>query len=127
MTPHTRSLVALAVAIVAETSATTSLKASQSFTRLGPSIIVVCGYATAFYMMTIALRTLPMGVVYAIWSGVGIVLISLLGWLLYSERLDAAAVCGIALICAGVLVIQLLSKTQAHGTQTHQSETTSAR
>jgi small multidrug resistance pump len=114
MTPRTQSLIALATAIVAETTATTSLKASQGFTRPIPSIIVVAGYATAFYCMTIALRTLPMGIVYAVWSGVGIVLISVLGFLVYRERLDAAAIGGIALICLGVLVIQLFSKSQAH-------------
>lgn len=114
MVPRTASLFALAVAIIAETSATTALKASHGFTRLWPSVIVVIGYAIAFYSMTIALRTMPVGVVYAIWSGVGITLISLLGWLVYRERLDVPAVLGIVLICAGVLVIQIFSKSQAH-------------
>jgi small multidrug resistance pump len=114
MTPRSASLLALTVAILAETSATTALKASQGFTRLWPSVIVVMGYAIAFYSMTVALRTLPIGVVYAIWSGVGIVLISLLGRLVYGERLDAAAMGGIALICMGVLVIQLFSHASAH-------------
>ncbi|AFL87240.1 cation/cationic drug transporter [Terriglobus roseus DSM 18391] len=114
MTPRSASLLALTTAILAETSATTALKASHGFTRLWPSVTVVLGYAIAFYCMTIALRTLPIGVVYAVWSGVGIVLISLLGWLVYRERLDAAALAGIALICAGVLVNQIFSHSAAH-------------
>ena len=114
MTPRSASLLALTTAILAETSATTALKASHGFTRLWPSAVVVLGYATAFYCMTIALRTLPIGVVYAVWSGAGIVLISLLGWLVYRERLDGAAMAGIALICAGVLVIQMFSHSSAH-------------
>jgi small multidrug resistance pump len=113
MQPKTASTVALAVAILAETSATTSLKASRGFTRLWPSVIVVAGYAVAFYCMSIALRTLPVGVVYAIWSGVGITLISILGWLIYRQRLDAPATAGIVLICLGVLVIQIFSKSTA--------------
>ncbi|SEB59342.1 DMT family transporter [Terriglobus roseus] len=114
MTPRSASLLALTTAILAETSATTALKASHGFTRVWPTVTVVLGYAIAFYCMTIALRTLPVGVVYAIWSGVGIVLISLLGWFVYREHLDAPAIAGIALICTGVFVIQMFSHASAH-------------
>lgn len=100
---------ALALAIVAETAATTALKATQEFTRLGPSLIVVGGYALAFYCMTISLRALPIGVMYAIWSGCGIVLVSVVGWLFYRQTLDLPAVIGIALIITGVVVMQLFS------------------
>lgn len=104
----------LGIAIVAEVAATTALKASDGFTRLLPSIGVVIGYAIAFYCLALTLRTLPVGVAYAIWSGVGIVLVSLLGWLVYRQTLDAAALLGMGLIIAGVLVINLLSKTAGH-------------
>ncbi|MBL0945917.1 MAG: QacE family quaternary ammonium compound efflux SMR transporter [Hydrogenophaga sp.] len=104
----------LGIAIVAEVAATTALKASDGFTRLLPSIGVVIGYAIAFYCLALTLRTLPVGVAYAIWSGVGIVLVSLLGWLVYRQTLDAAALLGMGLIIAGVLVINLFSKTAGH-------------
>jgi len=104
----------LGIAIVAEVAATTALKASDGFTRLLPSIGVVIGYAIAFYCLAFTLRTLPVGVAYAIWSGVGIVLVSLLGWLVYRQTLDAAALLGMGLIIAGVLVINLFSKTAGH-------------
>jgi len=101
----------LAIAILAEVAATTALKAADGFTRLAPSIIVVIGYGLAFYFLSLTLRTMALGVVYAIWSGVGIVLISLAGWLIYRQHLDPAAVVGIALIVAGVLVLHLGSRT----------------
>jgi small multidrug resistance pump len=104
----------LAIAIVAEVIATTSLKASEGFTRTLPSTIVVVGYGVAFYMLSLTLRTIPMGVVYAIWSGAGIVLITLAGFFLYRQRLDVPALVGIGLIVAGVLVMQLFSKTTGH-------------
>jgi small multidrug resistance pump len=104
----------LAVAIVAEVIATSALNASAGFTRLVPSILVVAGYGVAFYCLSLTLRTMPMGIVYAIWSGVGIVLISIVGWALFRQALDLPAVIGIALIMAGVLVINLFSKTAGH-------------
>jgi small multidrug resistance pump len=104
----------LAIAIVAEVIATTSLKASDGFTRPLPSTLVVLGYGIAFYMLSLTLRTIPMGVVYAIWSGAGIVLITLAGFFLYRQRLDLPALVGIGLIVAGVLVMQLFSKTTGH-------------
>ena len=99
---------------MAEVIATSALKQSDSFTKLGPSLIVVLGYGAAFYLLSLTFRTMPVGVVYAIWSGVGIVLISLVGWIAFRQQLDAAAVVGIALIVAGVAVINILSKSAAH-------------
>lgn len=101
----------LLVAIVAEVVATSSLKASEAFTRLGPSLVVVLGYGAAFYFLSLTLRTLPVGVAYAIWSGLGVVLITLAAWLLYGQRLDLPGVLGIGLIAAGVAVLNLFSKT----------------
>ena len=100
----------LALAIGAEVIATSALKSAAGFTRLLPSIVVVLGYGAAFYFLSLTLKTIPVGVAYAIWSGAGIVLISTAAWLLYGQKLDAAAIIGMGLIVTGVLVIQLLSK-----------------
>ena len=102
----------LALAIGAEVIATSALKSAAGFTRLLPSIVVVLGYGAAFYFLSLTLKTIPVGVAYAILSGAGIVLISTAAWLLYGQKLDAAAIIGMGLIVAGVLVIQLLSKAQ---------------
>jgi len=104
----------LAGAILLEVIATTALKASDGFTRLVPSIITAIGYAMSFYLLALTLKTLPTGIVYAIWSGCGIVLISLASWLVYGQKLDVAAVSGMALIVAGVMVINLFSKSGGH-------------
>jgi small multidrug resistance pump len=104
----------LSLAIVAEVIATSALKASHEFTRLWPSVIVVLGYGLAFYCLAITLRTLPIGVVYAIWSGAGIALISLIGWWWFGQSLDAPAIAGIGLIMAGVVVLNVFSKSVAH-------------
>ena len=104
----------LAIAIVSEVIATSALKAAEGFTRWVPSLVVVVGYASAFYFLSLTLRSIPLGVAYAIWSGVGVVLISLVGWLLYRQSLDAAALIGIGLIVAGVLVLNLFSKAVVH-------------
>lgn len=104
----------LFTAIICEVIATSALKASESFTRLWPSVIVVIGYGLAFYFLSLTLKTIPVGVAYAIWSGVGIVLIALAGWILYGQRLDLAAILGIALIMAGVLVVNLFSNSGGH-------------
>ncbi|ALN79188.1 MULTISPECIES: DMT family transporter [Lysobacter] len=104
----------LTIAIAAEVVATSALKASEGFTRTVPSLIVGIGYATAFYFLSLVLRTVPVGVAYAIWSGVGIVLIAAIGWLFMKQTLDAGALAGIGLIVAGVAVIQLFSKSAAH-------------
>lgn len=104
----------LLIAIVGEVIGTTALKASEGFTRPIPSVIVVIGYGVAFYFLSLTLKHIPMGISYAIWSGVGIVLISLLGWFFYQQSLDAPAMIGMSLIVAGVLVINLFSKSSAH-------------
>ncbi len=101
----------LFAAIVAEVSATLALRASMGFTRLVPSLVVVCGYGISFYLLAQILQVIPVGVVYAIWSGAGIVLVSLLGRVLFGQRLDAAALAGIGLILAGVMVIRVFSDT----------------
>jgi small multidrug resistance pump len=104
----------LAIAIVAEVIATSALKASQGFSQLMPSILVVVGYGVAFFFLSLTLRTIPVGIAYAIWSGAGIVLVSLIGFALYGQKLDVWAIVGIGLIIAGVMVINLLSKSTAH-------------
>ena len=104
----------LAIAIVAEVIATSALKASDGFTRLGPSLFVVAGYAVAFYFLSLTLRTMPVGIAYAIWCGGGIVLIALIGWLVLGQKLDTPALAGMALIMAGVAVINLFSKSTGH-------------
>ena len=104
----------LLIAIVAEVIATSALKASAEFTRLLPSIVVVAGYLTAFYFLSLTLRTLPVAIVYAMWSGIGIALIALVGWLFLKQSLDAAALIGIGLIVSGVLVLNVFSKSVSH-------------
>jgi small multidrug resistance pump len=104
----------LTIAIVAEVIATSALKATEEFTKLGPTLIVLVGYAIAFYFLTLTLRVLPVGVTYALWSGLGIVLIAVAAALIYGQIPDLAAVVGMALIVAGVLVVNLFSRTVAH-------------
>ncbi len=99
----------LLIAIIAEVAATSALKAADGFTKLWPSVIVVVGYATAFYFLSLTVRAIPVGIVYAIWSGVGIALIALVGWLILGQKLDVPAIAGIGLIAAGVMVISLFS------------------
>lgn len=101
----------LALAIIAEVIATSTLKASEELTKLVPTLIVIAGYATAFYCMTLAMRTIPLGITYALWSGLGIVLISIVGIFWYDEKLDLPAIIGMGLIIAGVIVMKLFSKT----------------
>jgi multidrug transporter EmrE-like cation transporter len=105
--------IGLGIAIVAETIATSAMKSSEGFTRLLPSVIVVAGYAVAFYFLSTTLKVIPVGIAYAIWSGVGIVLISLVGWAMFGQKLDAPALIGIALIIAGVVVMNVFS-TSTH-------------
>ncbi|WP_101925616.1 MULTISPECIES: SMR family transporter [Luteimonas] len=104
----------LGLAIVAEVVATSALKASDGFSRLGPSVLVVVGYAVAFYCLSLVMRSVPIGIAYAIWSGVGVTLITLIGWLVFKQPLDLPAVLGIGMIVGGVLVLQLFSKAAAH-------------
>lgn len=101
----------LGIAIVAETIATSAMKACEGFTKTIPSIIVVVGYAIAFYCLSLTLKSIPVGVAYAIWSGVGIVLISLAGWIIFGQKLDAAAMIGMALIIAGVVIMNVFSRS----------------
>ncbi|MDR2788428.1 MAG: multidrug efflux SMR transporter [Candidatus Accumulibacter sp.] len=101
----------LAVAIVSELIGTMALQASGSFSRPCPSAIVILGYASAFYFLSLALETIPVGVAYAIWSGVGVVLIALIAWILHGQALDLPAIIGILLIVAGVVVLNLFSST----------------
>lgn len=108
------AVIFLAAAIIFEVIATTALKSSDSFTRLLPSIISILGYCIAFWCLTIPMRTIPTGIIYAIWSGVGIVLIGSVGWLLHGQKLDIPAMIGMGLIIAGVVIINLFSKTVAH-------------
>jgi small multidrug resistance pump len=104
----------LAIAIVAEVIATSALRASEGFSRLLPAAIVVVGYGIAFYCLSLTLRSIPIGIVYAVWSGVGIVLISLVAIVMYRQVPDVPAVIGLGLIISGVLVLNLYSKMQAH-------------
>lgn len=101
-------------ATVAEVIGTTLMKFSDGFTRLWPSVATIVCYCTAFYLLAQTLSTIPTGIAYAIWSGAGIVLISLLGWLVSGQKLDFPAIAGMFLICAGVLVINIFSKSSPH-------------
>lgn len=105
---------ALLLAILCEVTATTFLQKSEQFTRLAPSVITIIGYGGAFYFLSICLKVIPVGIAYAIWSGLGIVLISLVGYFLIGQKLDLAALIGLALIVAGVLVINLFSRSIPH-------------
>jgi len=104
----------LLIAIISEVIATSALKATADFTKLWPSIIVVIGYVSAFYFLSLTLRTIPVGIAYAIWSGIGVALIALVAWLVYGQTLDIPAFIGIALIVAGVVVLNVYSKTVPH-------------
>ena len=104
----------LGMAIVAEVVGTSALKASEGFTRLGPSVVVVLGYAVAFYCLSLVLKTLPVGITYAIWSGLGIVLITLVAYVLYGQKIDLPGLLGMGLILAGVVVLNVFSKAAAH-------------
>lgn len=105
----------LAIAICAETLATTMMKSSEGFTRLLPSVLVVVGYAISFYGLSQVVKTMNIGVAYAIWAGMGITLVSILSWAIYKQKLDLPALLGMGLIIAGVVVIQLFSKSVTHG------------
>lgn len=104
----------LAIAIVTEVAATSALKASEEFTKLIPSLIVIVGYGVAFYLLTLVLRTIPVGITYAVWAGLGIVLVALVGAILYKQIPDIPAVIGMGLIVVGVVIINVFSKTISH-------------
>jgi small multidrug resistance pump len=99
----------LSVAIAAEVTGTSFLKSSQGFTRPGPSAVVVVGYLVSFYFLSLTLKTMPVGIAYAVWAGTGVALITLIGWVFFGQALDVAAIIGIALIVVGVMVINLYS------------------
>ena len=104
----------LLVAIVAEVIATSALKASDGFSRLWPSVITVVGYCIAFYCLSLTLKHMPVGVAYAVWSGLGVVLITAVSWIMFGQKLDAAALLGMGLIVAGVIVMNVFSKSVSH-------------
>lgn len=101
----------LGIAIVTEVVGTVALKPSHGFTRLWPSVMVVVGYGLSFYFMSLALRTLSVGLIYAIWAGTGVALISVIAWVVLGEKLDLPAIAGIVLIIAGVIVIKAFSNS----------------
>lgn len=109
-----KNWVFLLIAIVSETVATSALKSSEGFSRLWPSVLVVAGYSAGFYFLSLTLRAIPVGVAYAIWSGVGVVLIAIAGWLIHGQRLDAPALIGMAMIVSGVVVMNVFSSASAH-------------
>jgi len=104
----------LSIAIISEVVATSALKSSNGFSRLWPSLVVITGYAAAFFFLSLTLRTIPVGVAYAIWSGAGIVLITVIGWLVLGQALDAPAIAGLALIIVGVIILNVFSKSITH-------------
>lgn len=104
----------LFLAIVAEVIGTSALKASDGFSRLGPSALVIVGYGVAFYFLSLTLRVIPVGTAYALWSGVGVALITLVGWVAFGQKLDGPGLVGIGLIVAGVVVIHVFSDVGVH-------------
>lgn len=108
------TFVFLTLAIMSEVIATSALKASMGFTRPIPSLLVVVGYGVAFYLLSLVLKTLPVGIAYAIWAGLGIVLVTLVGMVAFGEKPDLPAVIGISLIVAGVVTLQVFSKMNVH-------------
>lgn len=104
----------LVLAIIAEVVATTALKATEGFTQLVPSIVVVCGYGLAFYFLSLILKTLPIGITYAMWSGLGIVLVAIVAIFIYKQVPDIPAIIGMGLIVLGVVIIQVFSRTTGH-------------
>ena len=108
-----KAYIYLLIAILSEVTASTALRATKGFTQLVPSIITIVGYAVSFYALSYTLSVFKLGITYAIWSGVGMVLITILGWLIYGQKMDWAGLLGIGLIIAGVIVIQLFSDQAA--------------
>jgi small multidrug resistance pump len=104
----------LSIAIISEVIATSALKSSNGFTQLWPSLVVIAGYAAAFFFLSLTLRTIPVGVAYAIWSGAGIVLVTLIAWLAFGQTLDGPAMLGLALIVAGVIVLNVFFRSVSH-------------
>jgi small multidrug resistance pump len=111
---HMQQWIFLSMAIISEVIATSTLKASDGFSRLWPSLIVTAGYASAFYFLSLTLKTIPVGMAYAIWSGAGVALIALIAWVFFGQKLDIPAVIGLLLIVAGIVVLNVFSRTIAH-------------
>lgn len=109
-----RNWIFLGVAILSEVVATSALKSSEGFTRPGPTLLVIAGYGLAFYFLSLTLRTIPVGVAYAIWAGLGVVFIALVSWMVFDQKLDAPAVIGMGLILSGVIVMNVFSNTLVH-------------
>ncbi|QEN86934.1 hypothetical protein FZC33_11605 [Labrys sp. KNU-23] len=114
LSPAVTTYAALVIAVVLEIIATSLLKTSEQFTRLWPTVMMGLCYMAAFYFLSYTLRTMPVGIAYALWSGIGIVLISLVGFIVFKQSLDLPAIVGIGLILAGVLIINLMSKSVSH-------------
>ncbi|HHF2890966.1 TPA: multidrug efflux SMR transporter [Vibrio diabolicus] len=108
-------MLALSVAIVCEVIATSYIPKTEQFTKMMPSTVVLIGYGIAFFLLSVTVKTMPVGVVYAIWSGAGIVLVATVGYFVYGQRLDLPALVGIGFILTGVMIVNLLSKTVGHG------------
>ncbi|MBN8261424.1 multidrug efflux SMR transporter [uncultured Stenotrophomonas sp.] len=104
----------LAIAIVSEVVGTSGLKASNGFSKLGPSLVSIVAYGASFYFLSLALRSVPISMAYAVWAGLGIALIAVVGWVAFGQKIDGWGALGISLILAGVLVMNLLSKSAAH-------------
>ena len=107
-------LVALSIAIVCEVIATSSIPKTEQFTKMMPSTVVIIGYGIAFFLLSVTVKSMPVGIVHAIWSGAGIVLVAAVGYFLYGQKLDLAALVGIGFILTGVMIVNLLSKTVGH-------------
>ncbi|WP_309474221.1 DMT family transporter [Vibrio diabolicus] len=108
-------MLALSIAIVCEVIATSYIPKTEQFTKMMPSTVVLIGYGIAFFLLSVTVKTMPVGVVYAIWSGAGIVLVATVGYFVYRQRLDLPALVGIGFILTGVMIVNLLSKTVGHG------------
>lgn len=104
----------LSMAIIAEVFGTSFLKAADGFTKFWPSVAVVLGYVVAFYFLSLSLKVIPVGIAYAIWAGLGVVLIALIGWVVFSQKLDTAAIIGISMILGGVIVLNVFSSSVTH-------------
>lgn len=104
----------LSMAIIAEVFGTSFLKAADGFTKFWPSVAVVLGYVVAFYFLSLSLKVIPVGIAYAIWAGLGVVLIALIGWVVFSQKLDTAAIIGISMILGGVIVLNVFSNSVTH-------------
>nr|WP_315855347.1 SMR family transporter [Vibrio hangzhouensis] len=105
---------ALSIAIVAEVIATSFIPKTEQFTRLSPSLVVSVGYGIAFFLLSVTVKSMPVGIVYAIWSGAGIVLVATIGYFVYGQKLDLPAIIGIGFIISGILIVNLLSKSVGH-------------